>query len=47
MPAITETETSEPETIESDTEIAEPDKPAEEGDGETAESLGAYALLVA
>ncbi|NUK00313.1 hypothetical protein HRW23_14040 [Streptomyces lunaelactis] len=55
MPAITETpETETPDVVESDTEIArEPgengaagDK-ADQGAGETAEPLGAYAVLLA
>ncbi|MFI9585572.1 hypothetical protein ACIHCQ_27850 [Streptomyces sp. NPDC052236] len=55
MPAITETtETEKPEVVESDIEIAEePDEngaaggKAHQGDGDTAEPLGAYAVLLA
>lgn len=55
MPAITETtETGKPDVVESDIEIAE--KPSEngtagdkadQGGGDTAEPLGAYAVLLA
>ncbi|WP_157839055.1 hypothetical protein [Streptomyces flavidovirens] len=52
MRAITETtETEKPDVVESDIEIAE--EPGEngaaddEGDGDTAEPLGAYAVLLA